>query len=81
MKRCKACNNLHKENLGITNDSGFFCSFLHAFNAARGREPESSLSYHADRFGNIGHGRPIMTKQARRRRRIELMSQNSNRKN
>ena len=41
LDKVKACNKKHRENLGITNDLGYFCSFLHAYNFARDREVDS----------------------------------------
>ena len=35
VKTCRACGKSHNKRLGISNDLGFFCSFIHAINYER----------------------------------------------
>ena len=79
MKRCRSCRKLHKERWGITNSAGFFCSFLHAFNFARGRTPDAWAYNSSDRFGDIGHGPEPMDKEEKKAQQLRMLKQNKNR--
>ena len=79
MLKCKACGKEHKENLGISNSFGFFCSFIHALNFDRGRSPEARFYTCLDRFGAHGHGPEPMDAIKKKAQQLRILKQNKNR--